>query len=128
MTEDKFDYREGLSDEVLDAIDAKITRPMVRFFVGCLDSEPQSAEIVRMKLFAMPWFPRNARRDTQLRFIRSLRDAAIDAGHPVCSVNTGYLLGDKRALLEAASRARNLAEGATARAQALERLAQRIAA
>jgi hypothetical protein len=115
---------DGLADEVVDAIEAKVTPEMVHAFVSELSDEPLHADTVRGLLLNRPWFPSHTRPDTQRRFLRVLRDAAIEAGYPVCSMNDGLLLGTRDMVLKAAERARALGRGAFERAAALDRLAR----
>lgn len=114
---------EGLADETVDAICADVTSEMARTFVRCLSASPRHADEVRRDLLWHPWFPSAAKRDTQLRFMRKLRDRAIADGLPVCSMNSGYVLGDWQMVNEAADRAEALARGASQRERMLRRLA-----
>lgn len=114
---------DGLSDEVVEAITARVTPEMVRQMVNELGSEPIHADTLRLRLLSRPWFPSHTRPDTQRRFLRVLRDAAIEQGYPVCSMNEGLLLGTRDMVVKAAERARALGRGALDRAAALERLA-----
>ncbi len=119
---------EGLSSPALDAILDAVTVEEVDALVRALTAVPQPADAVRVQLCAYPWFPSHATRDTQLRRIRTLRDAAVAYGHPVCSTNAGYSLGDVDEVHASALRARRFADGAIVRAQLLERLAERMGA
>lgn len=117
---------DDLPPDIVEAITADVTPEMVKAYVGCLSTTPRFADEVRVLLRGQGWrwFPMEARRDSQLRFIRKIRDAALLSGYPVCSMNRGMVLGDAATLRKAAARARALAKGAEARAMALEALAE----
>jgi len=118
---------DGLADETIDAITADVTPEHVDAFVRALSETPRFADDVRRHLSQYPWFPVLSRADTQLRFMRRLRDAAIERGYPVCSANDGLYLGSAEDVQRAANRALALARGATKRALALQAIADRMA-
>lgn len=118
---------DGLSPEALEAILGAVTPEQVHTLIGLLGPEPQHVDVIRHALGAYPWFPSHAKRDTQLRRIRTIRDAAVVYGHPVCSTNAGYSLGDWERVHAAARRARRFARGAYIRAAVLEQLAGKMA-
>lgn len=114
---------DGLAEEVIEAITAQVSPDMVRAFVDELGPEPRAADAVRVSLHRYGWFPTHTKPDTQRRFLRVLRDAALLEGYPVCSINEGLLLGDRAMVLKSAERARALGRGAFQRAAALDRIA-----
>lgn len=116
----------GLDRPTLDAIRGAVPKDMVIALVGYLTDIPRHADEVRRALAGHPWFPAHTKRDTQLRRIRTIRDAAIAWGYPVCSTNAGYALGSWTQVIETAVRARRFASGAYARATVLETLAERL--
>lgn len=117
---------EGLDRPTLDAIRGAVPRDMVIALIGYLSDIPRHADDVRRALAGHPWFPAHAKRDTQLRRIRIIRDAAIAWGFPVCSTNAGYALGSWEQVIATAIRARRFAAGAYSRATVLETLAARL--
>jgi len=117
------DAFEGVPPADLEAITGSVTLDMVDDFVALLAPEAQHVDAVRHGLLGCPWFPSHNKRDTQLRRIRILRDAAVAFGYPVCTTNFGYFLGDAEAVIASARRARRYAEGALHRAALMERLA-----
>jgi hypothetical protein len=125
-TETAPDAFDGLDAETVDAITGTVTPEAIMDFVGVLTPTPQSADAVRRALQTYTWFPTLARLDTQRRRMRTIRDAAVLAGHPVCTTNAGYFLGTAAHVQASAERARRFAAGATARAERLTRLAQQM--
>lgn len=117
----------GVPAPDVDAIVGAVTPEMIRALVALLGPTPRKADEVRRGLLPCPWFPGTQKRDTQLRRIRTIRDAAIANGHPVCTTNFGYYLGDSAAMLISARRARRYADGAMLRASIMERLAAKMA-
>jgi len=115
---------DDLDEETHEAIHGVVTREMVAGLIENLDATPRHVEHLRRDLVRYPWFPTHVKRDTQLRRIRTIRDAAVYWKHPVCSTNKGYFLGSREQLLESAIRARKLAIGSDARASRLEYLAR----
>jgi hypothetical protein len=121
------DAFEGVPPADLEAITGAITLGMVESLVAVLEPDPKRVDDVRRGLLACAWFPCQKKRDTQLRKIRVLRDAAIAFGYPVRTTNFGYFLGDADALIASAHRARRYAAGALHRAALMERLAAMMA-
>jgi hypothetical protein len=115
---------EGLSDEVVEAISAKVTPEQVLALRQALTDQPQHVAAVLRVLHQEPWWPKLATADTQRRRLRTIRDAANAAGYPVCSTNAGYWLGTAADVDASARRARRFADGANLRAAVLEGLAQ----
>lgn len=119
---------DGLAQETLDAILGSVTAEQIMTFVNVLTNQPQKAEKLRQLLLhhGSGWFPVNCKRDTQLRRIRTIRDAAVVSGYPVATTNKGYWLGGWADVLDAAERAEKFAHGALKRAQLLKKLATKM--
>jgi len=117
---------EGLAPETTEAITGKVTPEQVLALVGKLTPIPQHALCVLRRMQGEPWWPVQTKPDTQLRRLRTIRDAAVLAGYPVCSTNAGYSLGDWAEVLKSARRCRRSAEGCYKRALQLEQLAERM--
>jgi alkanesulfonate monooxygenase SsuD/methylene tetrahydromethanopterin reductase-like flavin-dependent oxidoreductase (luciferase family) len=120
------DAFEHLAAETIDAIVDLVTPEEITGFVAVLSATPQAVEQVRRALLHYPWFCTTTTPDTQRRRMRTLRDAAVAAGHPVCSTNAGYFLGTHDEIRRSAERARRFADGALRRAQMLDALAARL--
>jgi len=121
---------EDVGNPDIDAALATVTPEQIRAFVSALeteDKEPLHADGLLHKMQREPWWKVTGKRDTQLRRLRTLRDAAVANGIAVCSTNAGYSLGDADMVLKAARRARRFAKGADLRATRLERLAGKMA-
>ena len=116
----------GLAAETLNAIRGAVPQDMVLALVGYLTDTPRHADEIRIALAGHPWFPSHAKRDSQLRRMRTIRDAAIAWGYPVCTTNAGYALGTWEQVIGSAVRARRFAAGAYTRAAVLEVLAEKL--
>jgi hypothetical protein len=117
---------EDLPQEVIDSIRGKVTFAEVLDYVSQLSDAPLHAEPFRLKLTQFSWWRPRTKVGTQLRRMRTIRDAAISYGWPVCTINAGYLLGDWAMVLKTARRATRMAEGAHKRAAGLTQLAERM--
>lgn len=117
---------DGLTPEQKQLIRGAVTKDMAQGLVGCLDTSPRFAEIVRRCMVQYPWFPSEAQVGSQLRKIRSIRDAAVSWQFPVCASNTGYFLGTWEQVYQTAARAKGHAIGGFKRASVLEYLADRM--
>lgn len=126
---------EALSDEILEALRKDITKTMAQDLYNALlvlhantfTSAVYVDVLIEYLKTRVAWLPKNVRRDTQKRFLRRVRDAAVYLySLPVCTGNNGYWYGDKAALLKTARRARRYAEGALVRATLVEALAARL--
>jgi hypothetical protein len=114
---------EDLSEDTLAAIRGPVTAEQVLDYVSVLTKVPVHAEDFRRALLRFPWWKPLTTRDTQLRRMRTIRDAAITFGYPVCTTNKGYALGDWADVQATARRATRMAEGAWKRARRLEQFA-----
>lgn len=117
-------------EEDVEAATVEVPSEHVEALVATLTAEYMSAvDVINAVRQRVPWLQEKANegwsRDTALRYLRHMRDAANAAGHPVMSDNRGYkLAATPEELDETAERCERQAHGLTLRALGLRRQAQ----